>query len=31
VQGFLCEAAATREACDISHFGGWRAYVGSLG
>jgi allophanate hydrolase len=31
VQGFLCEAAATREACDISHFGGWRAYVASLG
>jgi len=31
VQGFLCEAAATEGACDISHFGGWRAYVASLG
>jgi allophanate hydrolase len=27
VQGFLCEAAATEGACDISHHGGWRAYV----
>jgi allophanate hydrolase len=31
VQGFLCEAAATDGACDISRFGGWRAYVASLG
>jgi allophanate hydrolase len=31
VQGFLCEAAATDGAADISHFGGWRAYVASLG
>ena len=30
VQGFLCEAAATDGACDISAFGGWRAYVASL-
>ncbi|MCB1503139.1 MAG: allophanate hydrolase [Bauldia sp.] len=27
VQGFLCEAAATADACDITHLGGWRAYV----
>ena len=27
VKGFLCEAAATRDADDISHFGGWRNYV----
>ncbi len=31
VQGFLCEAAATENACDISRFGGWRAYVAALG
>jgi allophanate hydrolase len=31
VQGFLCEAAAIEGACDISDFGGWRAYVASLG
>lgn len=30
VQGFLCEAAATEGACDISHHGGWRAYVAAL-
>ncbi|MDB5873860.1 MAG: allophanate hydrolase [Ramlibacter sp.] len=30
VQGFLCEALATAGAQDISHFGGWRAYVASL-
>ncbi len=29
VQGFLCEARATAAAQDISHFGGWRAYVAS--
>lgn len=26
VQGFLCEAVATRGAEDISKYGGWRAY-----
>ena len=30
VQGFLCEAQALQGATDISHFGGWRAYVASL-
>ncbi|HSI54291.1 MAG TPA: allophanate hydrolase [Ramlibacter sp.] len=30
VQGFLCEALATAGAQDISHFGGWRAYIASL-
>ncbi len=30
VQGFLCESLATDGAQDISHFGGWRAYVASL-
>jgi allophanate hydrolase len=30
VQGFLCEATATADAEDISHFGGWRAYRASL-
>ena len=28
VKGFLCEAHATRDAQDISHLGGWRAFVG---
>jgi allophanate hydrolase len=27
-QGFLCEAAATAGAEDISRFGGWRNYMG---
>lgn len=27
VHGFLCESAAVRDALDISHFGGWRAFV----
>jgi len=27
VQGFLCEAAATSGAEDISRFGGWRNYL----
>ena len=27
VQGFVCEAWATQGAHDITHFGGWRAYV----
>lgn len=31
VQGFVCEALATVDALDISHFGGWRAYIASLG
>jgi allophanate hydrolase len=30
VQGFLCEPLATQGALDISHLGGWRAYVASL-
>ena len=29
VQGFLCEAAAVLHADDISHFGGWRNYLGA--
>ena len=28
--GFLCEAIAVRDAEDITHFGGWRAYLASL-
>ena len=27
VQGFLCEPQALLDAQDISHFGGWRAYM----
>ncbi len=27
VQGFVCEAYATSQAKDISHLGGWRAYL----
>ena len=30
VQGFLCEDYATRDAKDITAFGGWRAYLKSL-
>ena len=30
VQGFLCEALATEGAIDISHHGGWRAYMHAL-
>jgi allophanate hydrolase len=30
VQGFVCEARGTEGAMDISHFGGWRAYLQSL-
>ncbi len=30
VHGFLCEAHALSKAQDISHFGGWRAYLASL-
>ena len=29
--GFLCEAAAIDGALDITGFGGWRAYISSLG
>ncbi len=27
VQGFVCEPQALVDAQDISHFGGWRAYM----
>ena len=27
VQGFICENYAVAEASDITHFGGWRAYL----
>lgn len=30
VKGFLCEPFAIANALDISHFGGWRAYIASL-
>ncbi|MDB5849128.1 MAG: allophanate hydrolase, partial [Rhodoferax sp.] len=30
VQGFICEPLALAGAHDISHFGGWRAYIASL-
>jgi allophanate hydrolase len=30
VQGFVCEALATQGAQDITHLGGWRAYITSL-
>jgi len=30
VKGFLCEPFAIANASDISHFGGWRAYIASL-
>jgi allophanate hydrolase len=29
VKGFICEGAALAGATDISHFGGWRAYLAS--
>lgn len=29
VKGFLCEAFALADAQDITHFGGWRAYMAS--
>jgi allophanate hydrolase len=29
VQGFLCEALAVAGADDITHLGGWRAYIAS--
>jgi allophanate hydrolase len=31
VQGFVCESYATATARDITSFGGWRAYLKSLG
>jgi allophanate hydrolase len=31
VQGFLCEPCALNRAQDITHWGGWRAYLQSLG
>ena len=31
VKGFLCEQHAVSDAADISRFGGWRAYLASLG
>ncbi|WP_096699118.1 allophanate hydrolase [Polaromonas sp. AER18D-145] len=30
VQGFVCEPEALHGALDISHLGGWRAYIASL-
>lgn len=30
VQGFVCEAQATLGAQDITHLGGWRAYIAAL-
>ena len=30
VQGFLCEPQALIDATDITHFGGWRAYIASI-
>ncbi|WP_173910222.1 allophanate hydrolase [Acinetobacter sp. Marseille-Q1618] len=30
VKGFICESYALADASNISHFGGWRAYIQSL-
>lgn len=30
VKGFICEGAAVKGAKDITHLGGWRAYIQSL-
>lgn len=30
VKGFICEPAALEAATDISHLGGWRAYISGL-
>ena len=27
VSGFICEAFATEEALEVTHLGGWRAYI----
>ena len=29
VKGFICEGAAVEGATDITHLGGWRAYIAS--
>ena len=29
VKGFICEGYALEDATDISHFGGWRAFIQS--
>jgi allophanate hydrolase len=31
VPGFVSEPRATRDGADVSHFGGWRSYLASLG
>jgi allophanate hydrolase len=31
VQGFVCEAVAADGAEDITHLGGWRAYLAGQG
>ncbi|MES2935186.1 MAG: allophanate hydrolase [Pseudomonadota bacterium] len=31
VQGFVCEAIAATDAKEITHLGGWRAYLASMG
>jgi len=31
VKGFICEPLALEGATDITHFGGWRNYIASLG
>jgi len=30
VKGFVCESYAVANAPEISHFGGWRAYLANL-
>jgi allophanate hydrolase len=30
VKGFICEGVAVKEATDITHLGGWRAYIKTL-
>ena len=30
VNSFICEGYAVNNAKDITHFGGWRAYISSL-
>lgn len=30
VKGFICEGSAVKGATDITHLGGWRAYIASL-
>ena len=31
VSGFLCESYAVKDAVDITHHGGWRAYLANRG